>query len=201
MGEKVIEDVKLVNILSDVCSLDEFPAANSILKKMLTDGYGSEIMAIVADPAWEVRLKVLESIIVSQNGYRDDITKYIVESFAYGLGKIEKEPKAVSDVNNPFTSMADLELELKKLKGEYITFLEDNVLTAEGQPVSFLTNDKSEIYEYREKINLLNEALGKTDSTWCDDRMKEVLDKHSRKAETKQKKSFINRLFGSKLWG
>ena len=38
MGEKVIGDIKLVNILADVCSLEDIPAAGSILKKMLADG-------------------------------------------------------------------------------------------------------------------------------------------------------------------
>ena len=196
-GEKVIEDIKLVNILSDVCSLDDIPAAHSILKKMLSDGYGTEILTISSNQTWEIKMKMLSSKIASQNGFRDDITQYIIESIAYGLGKREDAPKAINATDNLSQSLADLEIELKKLKGEYLTFLEDNVMTDDERPASFLTDDKSEIYEYREKIIMLSEALGKNDMSWCDDRMKEILDKYTPKPKSKNKKGFFKRLFGA----
>lgn len=121
-------------------------------------------------------------------------------SYTYRQSEPEKDPKVNSDAGNPFKSMSDLEIELKIIKGEYITFLENNVLIADGQPASFLTNDKSEIYELREKIIMLSKALGKNDLSWCDNLMKEKLEKNSSKTKARQKKGFINRLFGRSLW-
>ena len=196
MGENVIGDIKLVNVLADVCTLEDIPAAGSILKKMLADGYGTEIIAIFENPTWEIKLRMLSSKIANQNGYREDITQYIIDSIAYGLGRLEEEPKAIRTTSVLSQSVADLEIELKKLKGEYLTYLEDNVMIDDEMPAYFLTNDKSEIYEYREKIIMLSEALGKKDLTWCDDRMKEVLEKNTPKSKSVIKKGFIKRLFG-----
>ena len=197
MGETVIEDIKLVNILADMCSFEDIPAANSILKKMLSDGYGAEIMTISDNPSWEIKMKMLSSKIASRNGFREDITQYIIDSFVYGLGKTEKLPKSIIISSNQSSSITDLEIELKKLKGDYITFLDDNVMIADDQPASFNTNDKSEIYEYREKIRMLSEALGKKDLSWCDDRMTEILEKYAPIPKSIKKIGFLKRLFGS----
>lgn len=197
MGEKVIGDIKLVNILADVCSLDEIPAAGSILKKMLADGYGTEILTIFENPTWEIKLRMLSSKIANQNGYREDITQYIIDSIAYGLGKLDEEPKTIRTTSIQAQGLADLEIELKKLKGEYLTYLEDNVMIDDEKPAFFLTDDKSEIYEYREKIVMLSNALDKNDLSWCDDRMKEVLDRNSPEPKSINKKGFFKRLFGS----
>jgi len=197
MGDYVIEDIKLVNILADVCSLEDIPAANNILKKMLSDGYGKEIISILANPSWEIKMKMLSSRIASRNGFREEITQYIIDSFVYGLGKTDKLPKSIITSSNPPCSITDLEIELKKLKGDYITFLDENVMTADDEPASFNTDDKSEIYEYREKIRILSEALGKKDLSWCDDRMTEILEKYAPKPKGIKRKGFLKRLFGS----
>lgn len=196
-GEKMLEDVKLVNILADLCSLEDMPAANTILKKVLTEGYGTEILTITSSPSWEMKLKVLSAKISSKNGYRSDIVQYIVDSVVYGLGKSEIIPKYIDVLSSPAKSMASLEIELRKLKGDYLRFLEENVMVSDDSPAYFLTDDKSEVFELREKIRILSDALGKDDLTWCDEKMNEVLEENSPKAVKLKKKGFFKRLFGS----
>lgn len=196
-GEKMLEDVKLVNILADLCSLEDMPAANTILKKMLTEGYGTEILTITSNPSWEIKLKMLSAKIASKNGYRSDIVQYIVDSVVYGLGKSEIIPKYIDVLSSPAKSMASLEIELRKLKGDYLRFLEENVMVSDDSPAYFLTDDKSEVFELREKIRILSDALGKDDLTWCDEKMNEVLEENSPKAMKLKKKGFFKRLFGS----
>ena len=196
-GEKMLEDVKLVNILADLCSLEDMPAANTILKKVLTEGYGTEILTITSSPSWEMKLKVLSAKISSKNGYRSDIVQYIVDSVVYGLGKSEIIPKYIDVLSSPAKSMASLEIELRKLKGDYLRFLEENVMVSDDSPAYFLTDDKSEVFELREKIRILSDALGKDDLTWCDEKMNEVLEENSPKAVKLKKKGFCKRLFGS----
>ena len=196
-GEKMLEDIKLANILADLCSLEDMPAANTILKKMLTEGYGTEILTITSSPSWEIKLKMLSAKIASKNGYRNDIVQYIVDSIVYGLGKMEIIPEYIDVLSSSAKSMASLEIELKKLRGEYLRFLDENVMISDDSPAYFLTDDKSEIFELREKIRILSDALGKDDLTWCDERMTEVLEENSPKEVKSKKKGFFKRLFGS----
>lgn len=196
-GEKMLEGITLVNILADLCSLEDMPAANTILKKVLTEGYGTEILTITSSPSWEMKLKVLSAKISSKNGYRSDIVQYIVDSVVYGLGKSEIIPKYIDVLSSPAKSMASLEIELRKLKGDYLRFLEENVMVSDDSPAYFLTDDKSEVFELREKIRILSDALGKDDLTWCDEKMNEVLEENSPKAVKLKKKGFFKRLFGS----
>lgn len=196
-GQDVMSDVKFYNIVSDVFTLDYIPGASTIIRKMLADGYGSEIISIFANQLWDIKIKMLSSKIASQNGFREDIVGYIVDSIAYGLGKREDKPNEINTTPNITSSITDLEIELKKLKGEYLIFLEDNVMIDDEQPAFFNTNDKSEIYEYREKIRILCNALGEKDLLWCDERMNEVLQRYAPKPKSFIKKGFLKRLFGS----
>lgn len=195
-GEKMLEDIKLVNILADLCSFDEIPAANTILKKMLQEGYGTEILTISSSPSWEIKMKMLSSKIATKNGYRNDIIQYIVDSIAYGLGKTGNIPKLINASSSTSCSRVDLEIELKKLKSEYLIFLEENVIVADYSPPSFQTNDKSEIYEYREKIHILSDVLGNKEDGWCEKKMEETLNKYTPKPKEIKQKSFLQRLFG-----
>lgn len=159
----------------------------------------SSLILRLMSPRYDQRPQTIDEVehIVAQF-YHDSVKE--TSSYTYRQSEPEKDPKVNSDAGNPFKSMSDLEIELKIIKGEYITFLENNVLIADGQPASFLTNDKSEIYELREKIIMLSKALGKNDLSWCDNLMKEILEKNSSKTKARQKKGFINRLFGRSLW-
>lgn len=196
-GQDVMSDIKFHNIVSDVFTLDNIPGARTIIRKMISDGYGTEMISILANQPWDVKTKMLASKIASQNGFREDIVTYIIDSIAYGLGKREDEPKEILTTFNITSSITELEIELKKLKGEYLTFLEDNVMIDDEQPAFFNTNDKSDIYEYREKIRMLCDALGKGDFSWCDERMNEVLQKYAPKPKSLLKRGFLKRLFGS----
>lgn len=195
-GKEIIEDVKLVNILSDLCSLDDIPVAKTIIKKILSDGYGKDIIVAANNPSWEIKLRMLSSKIANQNGYREDVTLYIIASFAYGLGMRESVPNKVVDASKPSGTITDLKIELKKLKGEFLSFIEDNVVVFDDKPASFQTDDKSEIYEYREKIKMLSALFSNADPNWCDDKINEVIDNNTPKPKKVIVKGFFKRLFG-----
>lgn len=195
-GTEIIEDVKLANILSDLCTLDDIPVANTIIKKILSDGYGKEIIVAANNPSWEIKLKMLSSKIAVQNAYRDDITQYIIDSFAYGLGRRDNIPNKVNNAGKASSSVNDLKIEYKKLKGEYLSFIEDNVVVYDDRPASFQTDDKSEIYEYREKIKMLSALFSNADPNWCDEKLNEVIRNNSPEPKPKNEKGFFKRLFG-----
>lgn len=196
MGKEIIEDVRLANILSDLCSFDDIPVATTIIKKILSDGYGKEILMASSNPSWEIKLKMLSSKIAIQNAYRDDITLYIIDSFVYGLGKRDIVPNKVNNAGKTSSSVTDLKIEFKKLKGEYLSFIEDNVVVYDDKPASFQTDDKSEIYEYCEKIKMLSSLFSDADPNWCDEKLNEVIRNNSPEPKTKNVKGFFKRLFG-----
>ena len=197
MGDNVIEDIKLVNILDDLYTLDDIPAAKNILRVMQSDGCFSEILASLSNSSWEVKYKMMVAKVTLQSGFKEDITQFIFDSIYYALGKIEKEPVFKTVVGGSSKQLVDLEIELKKLKGEFLTYIDDNVMVSDDSPAFFLANDKSDIFEYEEKINILNSALGKSDKSWCDERIKEVILKNSpTKPKAERKKNFFHRLFG-----
>lgn len=196
-GDKVVSDITFLNIISDCFEIDSLPGAKNILRKCLSDGYGNEILLISSSEIWEIKSKMICSKFSSENGTRHDLTQYIIDSIFYGLGKIEKEPEYRTEFVNHSKTMVDLEVELRKLKGEFLTYIDDNVMASDDSPAYFLTNDKSDIFVYKEKINILNSALGTSDRTWCDERMNEVIIKNSpTKPKAEKKKGFFQRLFG-----
>lgn len=59
-GQDVIVDVKFLNILSDVISFDELSGVKNMLRKMLSDGYGNEILLASKSDMWEIKIKMLK---------------------------------------------------------------------------------------------------------------------------------------------
>lgn len=194
MGDNILEDIKLVNILSDVYSIEDIPAAKTILKIMVSEGYCSEILSSKDDPSWKIKGKMISAKITAQNGFKESITDFLLDSMFYALGKIEDFPQIPLSATVTSRNVVDLEIELKKLKGEYLTFLEDNVVVSDDNPAYFETNDKSEIFEYQGKIEILNSVLGKKDLSWCKERYNEVIKKYT--PVPPQKIGFFRRLFG-----
>lgn len=198
MGERVIEDNRLVNILADVYALDEIPAVKSVLRKIISSGYGAEIFSYKDNPTWDIKEKLLVAKIVAQDGFKEDLTQFVIDSILYGLGKIDEVPKINITSDTETRRIVDLDLELRKLKNAYLSYIEDNVMISDDKPAYYLTNDKSEIYEYREKIILLSSFLGKDNQSWCDENLNQVIEKYAPKSKFELKKGFFKRIFGFK---
>lgn len=196
MGDNILEDIKLVNILSDVYSIDDIPAAKTILKNMVSEGFCSEVLSSKDDPSWKIKGKMISAKITAQNGFKESITNFIIDSIFYALGNIEDRPQIPQSATVSKRNVVDIEIELKKLKGEYLAFLEDNVVVSDDNPAYFETNDKSEIFEYQGKIDILNSVLGKNDVSWCQDRYNEVIAKYAPVPTPPKKTGFFRRLFG-----
>lgn len=193
-GQDVIFDVKFLNILSDVFSFDELSGMKNMLRKMLSDGYGNEILLASKSDMWEIKFKMLCSKFVSDNGFRDNIANYIFESMAYGLGLKDGMPDPLK-IKTQF-SEGSLDLLLRRMKTDLITMLEEKIVASEVKSGFYPTNVKSDIYELKEKIMIVGKAVGKDESQWCDQTIKEIKEKYYVEPQITGHKGFFKRLFG-----
>lgn len=193
-GQDVISDVKFLNILSDVISFDEVSGVKNVLRKLLSDGYGKEILSSSKSEMWEIKLKMLSSKLILDNGFRENITNYIFESIAYGLGLKETMPDSKSIKTNNVEG--GLDLLLRRMKTDYITLLEEKIVASEVKSGFYPTNVKSDIYELKEKIMIVGKAVGKDESQWCDQTIKEIKEKYYVEPQITGHKGFFKRLFG-----
>ena len=92
-GKDVVKDVQMVNIMTDVVSLEDPMAVKCILRDVIKMGYGGKILAI-NPPKEDFRLKVkaFSKDISDTVGYKEVIVQYILYSIAFGIGICPQEP-------------------------------------------------------------------------------------------------------------
>ena len=86
-GTDIINDVRLVNILSDFKAFDDIPASKYILRAIINDGYYSKLNAI---GEWNAKADALCAQFTKSTGFQSDYVYAIFQSFAYGLGWIKQ---------------------------------------------------------------------------------------------------------------
>ena len=195
-GEDVVKDIKFVNILSDVYDIESIPGAKNILRKILSDGYGKEIFAALKKQDWEVKTTMLCFKVFTEKGFKEDVTKYIFDSFVYGSGLRESPPELFKPLTSNKYYKDDLEVELRRLKNDYLSVLEDSIEIPDDCSGYFTANAKSDLFELKEKIILLGNAIGKEERQWCIDKENETLEKYNIEPKENRKIGFFKRLFG-----
>jgi len=91
-GKDIVNDVRMVNIINDVVSLEDPNAVKSILRDCLRLGYGGKILAIKPHEDYHLKTKSLSKDIVDSHGYKEDLVQYVLESFVFGLGTSQQVP-------------------------------------------------------------------------------------------------------------
>lgn len=112
-GKNVLNDVQLVNIISDVVTLEESLAVKNTFREIIKLGYGKKILALVsAKGDINMKIRIYAKGIAETQGYKEVIVQYILYSLAYGVGlcqepylkNVESKPslkqEATPDVSN-----------------------------------------------------------------------------------------------------
>ena len=81
-GIDIVNDVRLVNILSDFKAFDAIPASKYILRAVIADGYARRLISC---GKWDLNAKALCSHFASSTGFQEDYVSLIFQSIAYGL--------------------------------------------------------------------------------------------------------------------
>ena len=91
-GTKFLNDVRLVNIMNDIVSLEEPNSTKTILKECIRNGYGNKVLSITSQDDLHLKIKRLSKEISDTYGYKDVIVQYILYSMAFGVGICENKP-------------------------------------------------------------------------------------------------------------
>ena len=98
-GKDVLNDVRLVNIISDVVTLEEPNSIKTILKECIRLGYGRKILAITPKDDLRLKVKAFSIEISDSYGFKEVIVQYILYSMAFSIG-ICPQPY-LKNQNNP----------------------------------------------------------------------------------------------------
>ena len=101
-GKDVLNDIQLVNIMSDVVDLEDSLAVKNTLRELIKLGYGKKILTLVSAKGDNVmKIRVYSKNIADTQGYKEVIVQYILYSLAYSVGicqaphlkNVESKPK------------------------------------------------------------------------------------------------------------
>lgn len=92
-GKNVVNDVQMANIISDVVELEDGAAVKTILRDILSMGYGKKMLTIIPEKEdIHIKVKAFAKEISNNYGYKEVIVQYVLYSLAYGLGWISQTP-------------------------------------------------------------------------------------------------------------
>lgn len=95
-GKNIVNDVRTMNIMNDMVSLDETPAIKTILRDVLKLGYGKKLLAISTNDDYHLKVKAFSNEVSDKYGYREVLAQYVLYSIAYGIGVCPHAPSLTS---------------------------------------------------------------------------------------------------------
>lgn len=99
-GKDVLNDVRLVNIMTDVVTLDDSLAVKNTFREIIKLGYGKKILSLVsAKGDLKMKVRVYAKSIADTKGYNEVIVQYVLYSLSYGVGLCQ-EPYLKKTENN-----------------------------------------------------------------------------------------------------
>ena len=114
-GMNILNEVRLINILSDLGGFNDIPASKVILKEMIADGYCQKICDLgkkgrsfpffskkesvkkAEGEDWKHKLASFSAIITYKKGFENRHVNYVINSILYGLGWSEIEPQMAKE--------------------------------------------------------------------------------------------------------
>ena len=86
-GADMITNGQIINYLLDYQAFKDKPATKLILRDIIDLGYSKRVVTIDSkDYNWHSKFLQLKQEFINNCGYKDDLTLYVFDSIAYGLG-------------------------------------------------------------------------------------------------------------------
>lgn len=197
-GNDVVKNIRLSNILDDVATFDDLPAAKPVLRTILKAGYGEKLLNVQKD--WKLKVNSFSSEICQNYGFQQEIVIFLLSSIVYGLGTSTIVPKyalgnktvttSSTKHTNKANTISDLKGELNAQKKEYRRLLDTLLVipakTSAYYPASAIT--KLSLIEG--KIKILSDALKTTDADWCSQEKAKVLQAHHKDTSSLKRKAY-----------
>ena len=178
-GNDIVKSIRLSNILDDVASFDDLPAAKPVLRTLLKAGYGEKLLSVKKD--WNLKVNSYTTEICQNYG------SPVVPKYASGN---KATASSSTKHTNKTNTIADLKGELSAQKKEYRRLLDTLLVipakTSAYYPASALT--KLSLVEG--KIKLLSDALKTNDADWCIQEKEKVLQAHYKDTSSLKRKAY-----------
>ena len=190
LGIEAFKSNVAVNVLADYGAYNDVLAIKQILKDLISQGYGNDLVAIISasvDGQTGIKLQALQTKFIQQNGYKEDLVGYLFDSIGYAIGAtiVVPEYNAPGNVKKQTSSKAtgkisDFNAELIQLQTEYIEALNKlyespnaNSLALHGL---YSAESTSKLWLIEQKIVIIYNALGQAYDNWCEQQKKRYLE-------------------------
>ena len=197
-GNDVVKSVRLSNILDDVASFDNLPAAKPVLRTLLKAGYGGKMLSVKKD--WNLKVNSYTMEICQNYGFQQNIVTYLLSSIVYGLGTSTIAPKYASGNKtvassstkhtNKTNTIADLNGELSAQKKEYRRLLDTLLVIPVKSSAYYPASALTKLFFVEGKIKLLSDALKTNDADWCSQEKAKVLQAHYKDTSSLKRKAY-----------
>ena len=104
-GIDVISEPRFVNYLNDLQALST-PAIKRIISTMVNDGYLGKVLPYLKTTGngYEIQIVDLRSRLITNEGFQEDLVKYVLDCFLYSVHKTGNAPVAPSIPTSSATS-------------------------------------------------------------------------------------------------
>ena len=104
-GIDVISEPRFVNYLNDLQALST-PAIKRIISTMVNDGYLGKVLPYLKTTGngYEIQIVDLRSRLVMNEGFQEDLVKYVLDCFLYSIHKTGNAPVAPTIPTSSSTS-------------------------------------------------------------------------------------------------
>ena len=178
MGDDVIVSPQFVNILSDLSAFSDYPSCKVILKDLQQSGELQKIYDAYKKNGKKCTTEIdaLRKSIQNNGKYKKALVAYVYDCFLFAFGSIGSVSEPTSGAFDAMSSgqngqPLDLYEQLNDLKQEYNDLLERLAVKPTDilhEPAAYYpAMAMNELYLVEAKIQIVSNALGKRDETWC----------------------------------
>lgn len=180
-GDDILASPKLVNYLADYSAFRDYPACKVILKDLQEQGEMQKVYDAYKAKGKNCRQQVdsLRSDVQSSGKYKRALVAYVYECLLYAFGVVSSVSEPSSGAFDAYSnqdsgSAQNLDEQLNDLKQEYNELLDRLAVKPKDllrDPAGYYpAKAMNKLYLIESKIQVLSEALGVDNKTWCKDR-------------------------------
>lgn len=97
-GANALDDVLVVNKLSDLQAYGNLPSAKYVLRAIIDGGYAKKMQPL---KKWDAQCITLQDKFITETGFQRDIVEYLFQSIMYAFGKKKEIELSSSNSNSP----------------------------------------------------------------------------------------------------
>lgn len=156
-GIDVINEPRFINCLNDLQALST-PAIKRIISTMVNDGYLGRVLPYlkITGNGYEIQIVDLRSRLVANEGFQDDLVKYVIDCFLYSVHKTGNAPVAPSIPTPSSTASSPRKKKTEKSEIKVVEANGNYLITLDGKSYEL---DHAQYKAILRKKNMPSERL------------------------------------------